>query len=198
MHSSRHSQLHGGTMVAVLMVVVAISTLVAVTVRFSTHSNRLAARQREVMNSLAAADGALEYAYAVWKDVVRANGMRAPTTTQLTADQRFQNLRAINNAGASPAAELAGTSNSFTDFVIGASDPWGTAATDPNGTAFYSVPVDSYPGWKGHAYFYKASVKASGLGTAGTSGRPSATVSRYFSLTNVPLFQAAIFYMDNL
>jgi type II secretory pathway pseudopilin PulG len=192
----RHVQ--GSTIVAVLIVVIVASVLVGVAVRFSSQNNRLAARQREVMSSVAAADGALEYAYAVWKDVVRGGGMRAPTTAQLSADQRVQDIQSNDNSAKSPTQELAPTRNALSSFTIASTDPWGTVAPDPTVATSFSVAVDGYPGWKGNAFFYKATVKATGPKTVGMPDSPTATVSRYFSLTNVPLFQAAIFYMDNL
>jgi Tfp pilus assembly protein PilE len=196
----RHPDSHadGGTLVAVLIVVFVTAALVGVTIRFSSQNNRLAARQREVMSSVAAADGALEYAYAVWKDTIRKGGMRAPTTTQLNADQRIKDLQLADNSAKSPAQELSSSHNAFSNFTLASTDPWGTVAPDPSIATSYSVAVDGYPGWKGNAYFYKAMVKAKGPKTPGMSSAPAATISRYFSLTNVPLFQAAIFYMDNL
>lgn len=185
-------------MVVVLMVVLMISAFVGISIRFSTQHNRIAARQRDMMESLAAADGAMEYAFAVWKDVVRGNGMRAPTTTQVLNDQRVRNMQAPNNTAFSPAKELAITGNTVGNFTVTATDPWGTPAADPNAVSRYTVSVDGYPGWKGFAYFYKTSVRTTGPRTLTGPAPVTAGVTRYFSLTNVPLFQAAIFYMDDL
>ena len=121
--------------------------------------------------------------------------MRAPTTTRLNADQRIKDLQLENNSAKSPAQELSATHNDLSEFTIASTDPWGTVAPDPTVATSYSVAVDGYPGWRGNAYFYKAMVKAKGPKTPGMSSAPTATVSRYFALTNVPLFQAAIFYM---
>jgi len=133
--------------------------------------------------------------YAVWKDVIRDGAMRAPTTTTLTADQRIANIKLTNNASQSPAKELALTWNKFTNFTLAMSDPFGVLVSQTSAVP-YKVAVDGYPGWKGNAYFYKASIAATGPGTIGKS--VSAQITRYFQLTNVPLFQAAIFYMDDL
>src|SRR6266550_1457459 len=100
-HSYRRTE--GASIIAVLIVVLVTSALVGISVRFSMQHNRLASRQRDMMESLAAADGAMEYVYAVWKDIVRGSGMRAVTTTQLIDDQRIKNLQAANNATYSPA-----------------------------------------------------------------------------------------------
>src|SRR5688572_21097404 len=149
MRLSLHARVEAGTMVAVLIVVIVTSALVGVTIRFSSQNNRLAARQREVMTSVAAADGALEYAYAVWKDVVRVGGMRAPTTAQLNADQRVRDIQLTDNSAKSPTPELSPTENAFSSFSIASTDPWGTVAPDPTVATSYSVAVDGYPGWKG-------------------------------------------------
>ena len=195
---TRQQKADGSTIIGVLVVVLITAALVGVSVNFSNQSNRLAARQREVMESVAAADGALEYGYAVWKDIVRVGGMRAPSNQTIKAEQRIKDAQLTNNTSKSPAKELAVTGNKISAFTLENTDPWGGPTGSLTAAKAYSVTVDGYPGWKGNAFFYKATAKATGPNTLGGPGPVTASITRYFSLTNVPLFQAAIFYMDNL
>jgi hypothetical protein len=177
-----------------MMVVTITVGLVGFCFQYTSTHNRIVQRQREVSESFAAADGVLEYAYAVWKDAIRANSMRAMTTAELKQDQRIKNLiRGKTNK--SPAVELAGTGNTFTGFNIEKTDPWGETPPQEEG---YLVAVDGFPGWKGSAHFYKVSVTATGPKTLSGDNNVEGTVCRYFTLTQVPIFQAAIFYMDDL
>lgn len=191
----------GGAVIIVLLVLAIAVALVGTVVLFTSSQNRAAVRQREVLESIAVADGTLEYAYAVWKSVIRANGMDAPTSKNLKDDNRIKDLKKTNNSGYSPVTELVAAANTISGFNIVGTDPWGnTLENEDDNTApvNYNVTVDDFPGWKGQANFYKAWVTATGPKTLAGSTNVKATVARYFSITRVPLFQAAIFYMDDL
>lgn len=200
MKTNPKSPTAGGAVIIVLIVLALAVALVGTSVLITSSQNRLAARQREVMESVAAADGALEYAYAVWRDMIRDSGTTAPNSKELADDIRFKDLKLADNSGKSPAKELAATEQRISAFSISATDPWG--ATSPSGgdgePVSYDVTVDDFPGWKGKANFYKATATATGTRTLVASRNTTATVSRYFSITRVPLFQSAIFYMDDL
>ncbi len=203
----------GGAIIVVLLVLVVAIALVGSAAYYSSSQNRMAARQREVLESVAVSDGTLEYAYAVWRDIIRDAGMDAPSTKKLKDDQRIKDLKASNNSTKSPAVELASAGNTLSDFTIASTDPWGQLPAgsiledldedeDEGGgndePVSYKVAVDDFPGWQGQANFYKASVTATGPKTLAGKTNVKANVARYFSITRVPLFQAAIFYMDDL
>ena len=81
-------------------------------------------------------------------------------------------------------------------------------ATDQNGqnisyagtpTGFPTNNVPGYLGWSGTTYNYVASVTVSNPNHYGFSGDTTpVTVNRFFQVTTVPLFQAAIFYENVL
>src|ERR1700709_431091 len=190
MKVSSNSSNAGGAVIAVLLILVICIGLVGTALFWSSGQNRMAARQREVMESVAAADGALEYAYATWRDLMRANPVSLSNAT-INSDSRITN---INKSGFSPAKELTETGNTVTlsAFTLVSTDPWGLAPIAPYDKNGYDVAVAGYPGWKGHANYYKATITATGPKTLSVGTNVSATVSRYFSMTTVPLFQAAI------
>ena len=156
------------------------------------------------------ADAALEYVYAQWKAAVsktiRSNRTAVPTAS--TWDPGTM-LSKFNAAYANTGAFAASTGIVVTpgSMYIHACDQNGqpkmsgskdVSATDaPVGVPTYNVP--GYPGWNGMTYNYLASVTVSDPNHSGRAGSDgSITVNRYFQVTTVPLFQAAIFYENDL
>ena len=137
-----------------------------------------------------AADGALEYAFASWRDIIRTNGLRPPTNSEITI--------AAPTAALHPGFLSSGVT--FSDFSVVNANQWGET-TDSSGAAITNpvwarlATVPGHPGWAGIASFYRARVTAS----VPSRGVPiNVTLARTFQITGVPLFQAAIFFEHDI
>ena len=167
-----------------------IAVLLGVSVLSTSHNGLLTQREQKFTRALNAADGALEYAFASWKDIVRSNGLRPPTNSQITI--------AAPTATLHPGFQSSGIS--FSGFSVANANQWGettdssgTTITDPVAAQLATVP--GHPGWAGIASFYRARVSAS----LPSRGAPiNVTLGRTFQITGVPLFQAAIFFEHDI
>ncbi len=180
----------GSTLLVAMGTITIVAVLVALTLSATSHNGVLTEREQKFTLALNAADGALEYAYASWKDIVRTNGLRSPTNSQIII--------------APPTAALHSGFQSngvtFSNFSVVNTNQWGettdnsgTTITDPVSAVLATVP--GHPGWSGVASFYRARVTAS----VPSRGAPiTVTLGRTFQITGVPLFQAAIFFEHDI
>lgn len=188
MKSIRASK-HGSTLLVAVSLLAIITVLVGVALTATTHQGRFAKRDTDFTSAQAAADGALEYAYASWKEIIRGNGLRPPTNTQVNATNLPPPTSALH-------AGFQSKGITFSNFGIVNANQWGetvdssgTTITDPVGIGVTNVP--GYPGWSGSASYYRAQVTAS----SPTFNQPvTADITRYFQVTGVPILQAAIFF----
>ena len=173
----------GHTLLVTLAAATILTGLAAVAISRSSSAARIGARASNYANASRAVDGALEYAYGVWKSGTVQKD--SPLSKSVTADNLIL-------TGAGPA--INGIAYS-TPLNIQPVDAYGT----PVNTA---VPVlvylADYPGWRGNAYTYLASVSVQpNLGP--TSNWPAPTGGRrLFQYIDVPLFQAMYFFEHDL
>ncbi len=173
----------GHTLLLALITATLLTGLVGVAIQRSTSAARIGARATSYANAARAVDGVLEYAYGMWKSgTVQKDG---PLSKTVPADNTIL-------TGAGPI--ITGIAYS-TPLNIQPVDAYGTPATT-------SVPVlvylSDYPGWRGNAYNYIASVSVQ-PSVGPNSNRPSPTGGRrLFQYIEVPLFQAMYFFEHTL
>jgi hypothetical protein len=158
----------GNALIIALIMIVAISGFVGVAYTTTEHSGRMADRSRDYAGSQAAAEGAVEYAFGMWKSQIAAANtpaagltLTAPTFPGQTMSGLLQVLPA-NEYGASTSA--AGLPPAI--------------ATD----------VEGYRNWRGSTYNYLARAQMN-LGNGHRVG-----VRRQFQYAVVPLFQTMYFF----
>lgn len=173
----------GHTLLVALITATLLTAMVAVAIQRSTSASRIGARATNFANASRAVDGVLEYAYGVWKSAtVQKDG---PLSKSVAADNTVLTGQGPTLPGITYTQQL----------NIQPVDAYGS----PTNTA---VPVlvylSDYPGWRGNAYNYIASVTVQpSLGP--TSNRPSPTGGRrLFQYIEVPLFQAMYFFEHDL
>ena len=150
-----------------------VSILAGIAVSVSTNTARIADRSQELAVLKAAADGAIEHAYGVWR-VRLAQQNRAITTAEASAS-----ITPPTFPGLSYNSSLA----------ITATDPYGTPAATATST---TISVPGYPGWRGRSFKYMVTAR---LASAGVVGAPvNYGVKRFFTYTEVPLFQSMFFF----
>ena len=179
----------GMTLLVALALLAIVAVLVGVALAATTQQGRTAKRDGDFKSADAAAEGALEYAYASWKEIIRTNGLRPPANRQTNATNLPPPTSALH-----PAFSAGGIT--FSNFSVVNANQWGETTdssnvtiTDPVQVAVANVP--GYPGWGGVASYCRAQVTASDP----SFGQPvSVTLARHFQVTAVSILQAAIFF----
>jgi Tfp pilus assembly protein PilX len=176
----------GSSLVIALIAIVVISAAIGIAVNTTGTTARINDRSRDVIEARAAAEGALEYAYGIWKSQIKAAG--APLSTN--AAKQYLGQPSFSGYAYDTSANLG-------PLTISATDAYGTPLTD--GTAIptpVTVSVPGYTNWYGRAYNYVATVRVVQTSSRGTP--VTAGAKRRFQYIQVPLFQAMYFFQDNL
>jgi hypothetical protein len=187
----QHSRAGSG-LVAAMIVLATIVTLVGVALNLTSTFARQAGRQRTVLHAQSAAESAVEYIYAKWKQNVRANAYAPVGSAVFTLPSSLHPAFATSPATGTGVAPLFAPWPLTMPTVVAyaTTDQWGNVTGTATQVKVWNVP--GYPGWSGNSTFYRAQASVSG------SGINAQGVRRYMQLTLVPLFQAAIFYEDKL
>ncbi len=208
----------GSTLAATMLVVAAIVSFLSIAALITSQFGRYAGRQQGVTDASAGCDAALEYAYGQWKTAVAASiGGVIPAASACGPAPASPNpmYSQFNNVyGGSGGFAKSGVvcptpaAGALSTLRFEAVDDNGQLAADRNGNVLvapldippkiktYNVP--GYPGWTGYTYNYKATATVANPNHFGALGGGTTTTSRYFKITRVPLFQAAIFYENTL
>ena len=170
----------GNILMVALIVVAVTSGFVAVAMNVTNNTARMSDRSRDYAAASAAAEGAVEYAFGVWKKRIATNN-RALTTAEANASLTGPAFSGFSYA---PSAEGGPLS-------IDALDEYGAPVATP--TAML-VDLASYPGWRGRTFNYLAKAKV--MQGSGSNFRTG--VKRRFQYSEVPLFQAMFFFEHDI
>jgi len=180
-------------MVTLIMMTVAV-VLFGIVMNTTMTVSRNSDQSRDYMAAQAAAEGAVEYAYAVWlKRTANAHRMLSSSSD---LDIPVANNPSFSGTNAPPGTSgfvyYSGTSGSDGNIKITPLDKYGVALS---GTTPDPVigPVTGYPGWWGRTYCYAATAVMQPQGSNYRVG-----VRRIFQYTTVPLFQTMFFFNDDL
>lgn len=192
---------HGSALAATMMVVLALMTFLSIAGLITSQFSRFAARQEGDNELVAAADAGLEYIYAQFQASTRSLFI-AGTNHPVSSDFDGVNgkMKDNLNSASRPFAEQGIQFNTAT-IKLAKADGSEDGSTTAIGTLTSNVP--GYPGWSGTTFTYVAKVQVTTTSTGYHLGflsdsRPTVTLTRVFQVTQVPLFQAAIFYENKL
>ncbi len=171
----------GNILIVALILIAVVSGLVVVAVSVTDNSARFADRSRDVVAAQAAAEGAVDHAFAIWKRRINSQN-RAINTTEANATLAAPTFADFTYASVAAEGPL----------KIDALDEYGAPTTTPTKV---SVDLSKYPGWRGNTYSYSARAKVQAVGS--TNG-PQVGIKRQFQYSEVPLFQAMFFFEHNL
>lgn len=210
-HRSRAGHLHaahsGQAMIGALILLAVLTGLASVVIQRTSGSARMSARASDYSEAERISDGLIEYAFGVWKAKTLALGRPlgfsggSLNTTDLTLDSSGQPLlpSSVIPAGYSTFSDADGNGAWKIELV----DYLGVPVTTPPGRLSVSLP--DYPGWRGYAYNYRASVRLKA--NTGISYNPNdpnsnriakAGTRRLFQYIEVPLFQSMYFFEHQL
>lgn len=196
-------------MVGALILLAVIAGLSALAVQRTANSARASARATDFSETERTADGLIEYAFGVWRARALALG-RAPAingttyvASELTTDASGQPLL--------PTSLIPSKFEPLPTTDADGSGEWKIQLADYMGVPVSSAPgrlavsLADYPGWRGFAYNYLASVRLkNNSGLSYNASAPNANriakagTRRLFQYIEVPLFQAMYFFEDQL
>jgi hypothetical protein len=180
MKRSLHSHQQGNILMVALIVVVIVSGFVAVALNATNSTARFSDRSRDFAAANAAAEGAVEYGFAIWKKRIATNN-RGISTTEANASLTGPSFPGFSYA---PSAESG-------PLRIDALDEYGAPVATPSPVV---IDLASYPGWRGRTFTYLARAKV--MQTSGYNFRSG--VQRRFQYSEVPLFQAMFFFEHDI
>jgi len=181
----KQSNCQGNILIVALILIFVVSGFVATALNVTSNTARFTDRSSDYAATQAAAEGAVEYAYGVWKSRILAVD-RPLTTAEANAAITAPTFTGINYAS--------GTGNAL---QITALDEYGAPMAN---TTDYprAVPTDlvAYPGWRGFSHNYLAVAKMTPSG--GLHGSLSTGVRRTFQYSSVPIFQSMYFFEHDI
>ena len=176
------------------MMIVVISSLIGVAVAFATHNGRMDRESREFTSALSVADGEMERLYDGWKRLINQIplGDRA-TPEQLNAIAKpIPSATAVHPgfAGATLLANFAGRESHILQEV----DPYGNLI--PVGSR--QTNTGPLPGFRGMFAINTTHEARVAVGMQSISRMVKVEIGRTFTKSEAPIFQAAMFFEDDL
>ncbi len=210
----RHRTRRGSTLVLAMFVIVTVSALLGIALEYTSRTGVLSRRGRDVVPAQALADGALEVAYKRWKTwMIQKGNTATPSATDLNVGgtcilNPTDILTRLNAVPGHEGYTVRGVrvvpvdreDNEITEHPVSAANINRMKAT---------VPVEGHAGWSGKAVSYRAQavvtcdnlpdVTGTGFDPGDGGGRRlTVTVSRFFQKSDSSLFQAMLFFQNDL
>ena len=181
----------GNVLLVTLLLITISMTLIGLVMNETSTVAQNTNRSRQYQGALAAASGAVDYAYAVWLKGIAAKHDLLTTGTSL----------AITGPSFSGSSAPPGTPGfvytSDGGLQIQPLDKYGVPITSANTKPDVIIaPVPGYTGWWGRTYTYAATARLKP--DNGDPNAPVAGARRLFQYTEVPLFQCMYFFQDDL
>ncbi len=197
-----HRRSRASTLVVAVCIIAILSTFIGLAVDYTMSTASASRRSRDFTNAQAAANGAVEVVYKRWHDYMATHqnsGIpQAPSASNYTSQV---NLQAIADS-VLPTLQAAMAPNNFkvtpltltpvdrTDSPL-VSQYSGTTTTPGSATRGSMVSV---PGWVASSYTYRIRATVSKL----DDPTFQVTVSRYFEQSDASMFQAMLFFQNDL
>jgi hypothetical protein len=196
----------------VMFTIAVLAVFLGIAVDFTANTGRMSQRGQDFTGASALANGALDAAYIKWNEYMSAN--QASNVQLYTTTANFQalasaTLTAVNNAASanlSPYKVVSLSINSLdrTDSLIATGG--GTGYVNGSGaqysylngstvvTSGSTAPMANVPGWTATTYTYRATAMV----TKNSDPSLVTSVSRYFQQADASLFQAMLFFQNDL
>ena len=171
----KKSSSKGNILIVALIMIVVISGFVGVAFNATNNASRLADRSRDHVVEQAAVEGAVEYAYGVWKK-------RLVQNPALLGSNFNTGLTSPNFSGLTYASNLR----------IDPLDQYGAIAGAPTAVL---TDLPQFKGWRGQTFNYMARAK---ILRNGSPSDYAFGIRRQFGYSQVPLFQAMYFFEHNI
>ena len=211
MHTFRRRSQQASTLLLSVFIIALLATMLGVAFDYTANTGIASSRSQDLTGEQALAEGSLEAVFVAWKNYMVANQSlpianytTATNFTTLTAPL-LTNLNAVATSSNYVVTALSIVAVDRSDNTLAAGQVAPTFSSDPTpvltsvGTG--SATPTAVPGWIGTGYTYRASATVSKWLNKGTNTPDASrtyTLSRYFQQTDSSLFQAMLFFQNDL
>lgn len=204
----RIPQNQGSALISTMMVLAIIGTATGVAISVTTNQGRLTRSSVDYTKAIAIADSQMERLYADW----RARMSLLPVGAKLTQAQLDEltvnvpgSMTVVHPGFTDVTGQFLSTWPRANDanaasYKIQEVNVYGnTVLYDPADSSTYSISTGPLPGFDGlfsinHTYYARMSVQVNSVG----GSAPTASIARTFTRSEAPVFQAAIYYEDDI
>lgn len=190
------NQEHASTLVISVFIVALLALLIGAAFDFTRGTAYVARRGRDMTAAQALADGALEVAFKKWQVYMAANQSSVFATA---SSGTFASAADFKTKIGDPTTSLLATNAASSGFKVTEINISPVDQAD-NPQSYQSAsyatvgPLSSVPGWIAKAYSYRARAVVRSL----TDPSVVVSVSRYFQEAEASLFQAMLFFQNDL
>ena len=182
------------TLVVVMLTVAILAIFIGLASDYTINTGRMSARAKDLTNEEALANGALEAAYMAWKKYMlscQAISDISSYTNSIPTNNNFNFIAALVAPLNSTAASTGYQIRSLQIVPVDQADLVQQKQQTSNAT---SAPLNGVPGWVANTWNYEATA------VVYKTNNPSQTitVSRFLQQTSASLFQAMLFYQNDL
>ncbi len=186
----------GSTLVISVFIIALLAVLIGAAFDFTRGTAYAARRGRDLTAAQALADGALEVAFKKWQVYMAAN-QSSPLATATSGS--FASAADFKTKIGDPTAALLATNAASSGFKVTEINITPVDQADnpkPYQSASYATvgPLSNVPGWIATAYSYRARAVVRSI----TDPTLVVSVSRYFQEAEASLFQAMLFFQNDL
>lgn len=185
------------TLVMAIFIVALLATILGVAFDYTSNTAIQARRSQELTAEQSMAEGALEATFSIWKNymVSHQNLLIGDYTDTTDFDALLSPvITGFNNT-------ISSSNYVLTGLVIEAVDRADNPLSDGQSSSTWTMSPSAVPGWIGTSYMYRAKATVSkwlNKATGVKDPSSSFTVARYFQTTDCSLFQAMMFFQNDL
>ena len=197
----RHSE-QGSTLIVIAIFVVVVAGLIAAALDYTSITGRMGNRGRDMVSAQAVAEGALEIAFKRWQIyMVRTGGSQIPAasdlagTTIINPSDILTKVNALPNHAGFTLRKIVVTPVDREDNPVTDAAPLSDTRKQQIASR---IAVPGQPGWSGISYSFRATATVTSDYVIEKGAPLQMTVSRYFQKVQSSLFQAMLFFQDDL
>lgn len=185
------------TLVMAIFIVALLATILGVAFDYTSNTAIQARRSQDLTSEQSLAEGALEATFSTWKTYMVSHQnllIGDYTDTSDFSDLLSPIITKFNTT-------IASTNYLLTGLVIEAVDRTDNPLSDGQSSSTWTMSPSTVPGWIGTTYMYRAKATVARVlnkTTKATDPGSTFTVARYFQTTDCSLFQAMMFFQDDL
>lgn len=204
----RIPQNQGSALITTMMVLAIIGTATGVAISMTTNQGRLTRSSVDYTKAIAIADSQMERLYADWRarmSLLPVGGKLTQAQLDLLTANVPGNMTTVHPGFTDVTGQFLSTwpragNATAASYKIEEVNVYGnTVLYDPADSSTYSISTGPLPGFDGlfsinHTYYARMSVRVNSIG----GSAPTASIARTFTRSEAPVFQAAIYYEDDI
>lgn len=192
---SQHSR-RGSALVLAVFIVTLLGVLIGLAFDYTANTARITRRAADYSTAQAVGNGALEAVYKQWQMYMSANQSKTipadPAIVNYTNAKYFTGFTATALSNINTA--VSGTGFSISQLQLDPVDRADNVVAQQSANTTSVGPLNNVPGWVANTTTYRVTVSV----TKTSDPTFKVTMSRYFQEADASLFQAMLFFQDDL